>query len=57
MSVLACRFNYFLKLALTTQVMLFLDCIMLTRYIFIFCLKNPAAFQGIIKINGGKSYT
>jgi hypothetical protein len=46
MSSLTCRFNYFLKLALTTQVMLFLNCIMLTRYIFIFWLKNPAAFQG-----------
>jgi hypothetical protein len=27
------------------QGMLFLDCIMVTRYTFIFWLKNPAAFQ------------
>ena len=40
-----CRFSYFLKLALTTQCMLFLDFIMLTRYAFIFWLKNPAAFR------------
>ena len=42
---MVCRLIYFLKLVLTTQSMLFLDCIMLTRYAFIFWLKNPAAFR------------
>jgi hypothetical protein len=42
---LACHFNYFLKLVLTTQAMIFLDCMMMTRYILIFWLKNPAAFR------------
>ena len=45
MHITVCRFNYFFKLALTTQGMLFLDCIMITRYIFIFWLKNPGAFK------------
>ncbi len=31
--------------SLTTQGMLYLDSIAITRYIFIFCLKNPAAFK------------
>ena len=28
-----------------TQIFLFFDCIALTRYMYIFCLKNPAAFK------------
>ena len=28
-----------------TQIFLFFDCIALTRYIYIFWLKNPAAFK------------
>jgi len=45
MSVTACRLNYFIKHALTVQGMMFLNCIIISRYIFIFWLKNPAAFQ------------
>ena len=40
-----CRFSYFIKLAMNTQAMLFLDIIMISRYIFIFWLKNPAGFD------------
>ncbi len=43
--VAVCRFNYILKQALTAQAMLFLNMIMLIRYIFIFQLKNPAGFR------------
>ena len=45
MSVNVCRFNYFLKHTLTVQGLMFLNCIIISRYIFIFWLKNPAAFQ------------
>jgi hypothetical protein len=45
MSVNVCRFNYFLKHVLTVQGMMYLNCIIVSRYIFIFWLKNPAAFQ------------
>ncbi len=45
MNLLVCRFNYFLKLVLTTQAMLFLDGIIITRYALIFLVKNPAAIQ------------
>jgi len=40
-----CRFSYFIKLTMTMQSMLFLDMIMISRYIFIFWLKNPAGFN------------
>jgi hypothetical protein len=38
-----CRFNYFYKLTLTTEVMLFANCFLVARYVSIFCLKNPTA--------------
>ena len=40
-----CNLNIFLKRTMTTQAMLFLDSIMLSRFIFIFVLRNPSAFQ------------
>jgi hypothetical protein len=43
--VTVCRFNYFFKLVLTTQSILCLNSVMATRYIYIFWLKNPAAFH------------
>jgi hypothetical protein len=43
--VIVCRFNYFLKLTLTVQGLMFMNSIIISRYIFIFWLKNPAAFQ------------
>ena len=45
MNLTVCRFNYFFKLVLTTQAMLFLDGIIITRYVLIFLVKNPAAIQ------------
>ncbi len=40
-----CRINYFIKLQLTFHALLLLDFIAITRYIFIFWLKNPSAFN------------
>ena len=40
-----CNLNLFLKRTMTTQAMLFLDSIMLSRFVFIFILRNPTAFQ------------
>jgi hypothetical protein len=40
-----CHFNYFLKLYLSFQAILLLDVIVVARYVFIFCLKNPAGFN------------
>ena len=40
-----CLFELHLRFAIFTQQMLFMDGIILARYIFIFCLKNPAAFN------------
>jgi hypothetical protein len=40
-----CLLENHLRFAIFTQQMLFTDGIILTRYIFIFCLKNPAAFN------------
>ena len=37
--------NLFFKRTLTTQTMIFGDAIMISRFIFIFVLKNPSAFQ------------
>ena len=34
-----------LRKQLTTQFFLFLNAITITRYVYIFCLKNPAAFK------------
>ena len=40
-----CLFNMHLRFAIFTQQMLFTDGIIITRYIYIFCLKNPFAFN------------
>ena len=40
-----CHSHFFLKLTITLQAALFLDAIIVLRYIFIFWMKNPAAFQ------------
>ena len=40
-----CLFNLHLRFAIFTQQMLFMDGIILTRYVFIFCLRNPFAFN------------
>ena len=40
-----CHSHFFLKLTITLQAAFFLDAIIVLRYIFIFWLKNPAAFQ------------
>jgi hypothetical protein len=40
-----CRINYFLKLHFTIHALILLDFIVVARYIFIFWLKNPAAFN------------
>ena len=40
-----CYFNLFLKRTVTTQILIFLDAIMISRFIFIFVLINPSAFQ------------
>ena len=45
MPVIVCRFNYFLKLTLTVQGLMFMNSIIISRYIFIFWLKNPAALK------------
>jgi hypothetical protein len=39
-----CHFSVFVKFYLTTHGIVLLDMIMVSRYIFIFWLKNPAAF-------------
>ena len=41
---LVCQVNYYLRLCLTSQFYLFFASVSLTRYLFIFWLKNPAAF-------------
>ena len=40
-----CSFNMHLRFVIMTQQMLFVDGIIITRYIYIFCLKNPFAFN------------
>jgi hypothetical protein len=40
-----CFFHHFLKNALIQQLVMFVILIFVFRYIFIFCLKNPMAFQ------------
>ena len=40
-----CNLNIFLKHTMTTQAKIFLDSIMLSRFVFIFVLRNPTAFQ------------
>ena len=40
-----CFIKSILRGAYITQLLLYLDCMALTRYLFIFWLKNPAAFQ------------
>ena len=40
-----CNFNLFLKRTLTAQFMMFMDAIMISRFMFIFVLRNPSAFQ------------
>ena len=40
-----CLIEDFLKNSAVTQMLLFMDGIVVTRYIFIFHLKNPAAFD------------
>ena len=40
-----CSCNLHLRYAIFTQQMLFMDGIILTRYVYIFCLKNPFAFN------------
>ena len=45
MPFILCKGNFFLKLTFTLQGLLFLDGCILIRYISIFWLKNPAAFQ------------
>ncbi len=42
---LVCQVNYYLRLCLTSQFYLFFASVSLTRYLFIFWLKNPAAFR------------
>jgi hypothetical protein len=34
-----------MKNVVSVQLMLFLDCIVFARYVYIFWLKNPAAFH------------
>ena len=40
-----CNFSFFLQYLLTTQYLYFQNLSIITRYIFIFWLKNPAAFN------------
>ena len=40
-----CFIKSILRAAYITQLLLYLDCMAVTRYLFIFWLKNPAAFQ------------
>ena len=40
-----CLVVYFVKRIISTQVLICLDAIILTRYVFIFWLQNPAAFN------------
>ena len=42
---LGCYLGELLRKHLTTQFFLFLNAITITRYVYIFCLKNPAAFK------------
>ena len=41
----ACQFLGFTKRVITIQGILLLNCLAVTRYIFIFVLKNPAGFK------------
>ena len=45
MPLFVCQINLFLKRTIITQLMLFLDGIMISRFMFVFVYKNPSAFQ------------
>jgi len=40
-----CLLSFTIKLAITTQGLLYLNAIILSKYLFIFWLKNPTAFH------------
>ena len=40
-----CLLSFTMKLAITTQGLLYLNAIILSKYLFIFWLKNPTAFH------------
>ena len=46
--VAVCRFEYFIKAVLPIELMLFFDAIVISKFVAIFCLKNPFGFQVIM---------
>ena len=40
-----CQLNFFAKLCITMQGVVLLDCIIITRYLLIFWIKNPGSFN------------
>ena len=45
MPLIICQINFFFKRTITTQLMMFLNVIMMSRFFYIFVLRNPTAFQ------------
>lgn len=45
MSETICTIQFTMKNVTSVQVLLFFDCIVVARYVYIFHLRNPAAFQ------------